>query len=432
MSNFGFSDLLSDGDLAARNNIGTIGDKVVVLSTWNSSGVENAPQSPAETNNRNSALRAKNQALTIEGVQQSTPTDSFTINPNSLRDVSEDNNTNIEYNNLYNDVVVKDADYFLGRARPSLTKSPPTKEPELPSSRDRVKRFLQERSFLVFEYETEGRLKQFSILPFFENILISEDQRANFAVYDLIGRAGNMYSYLGAKSRQFKLTFRLNVMHIHSILNTEGYALEDFSQKISDPTDKKEIQKRFFTNPQRDNTKNKNLSRLSADVYHSLRLNSNVVFSDDIRPNGYEKTFNTVMWWINLVRTSVTNNSRNTVYGPPIIRINHGLLYNNVPCICTNFSIREVENSVYDVINNTSLMFEVSMSLEETRSSASEYVSGDELNGDNITGWDGLKEFNTTDPYNGVWNYAGSDRGLPTDPNANPDEFINSIFEGLR
>lgn len=427
MSNFGFSDLLSDGDLAARNNIGVIGDKVVVLSTWNTSSVQNAPQSPDETNNRNSSLRAKNEALKNEGKQEITPTDNFTINPKSLSDVSQDNNANLEYNSLYQ---IKDSDYFLGRGRPNAIKSPPTREPTLAPSRDRVKRFLQERSFLVFEYETEGRLRQFSILPFFENILISEDQRANFAVYDLIGRAGNMYSYLGAKSRQFKLTFRLNVMHIHNILSTEGYAIEDFSQKIVDPTNKEEIRKRFFTPPKNDNTKNKNLSRDAANVYHSLKLNSDVVFSDDNRFNGYEKTFNTILWWINLVRTSVTNNSQNTIYGPPIIRINHGLLYNNIPCVCTNFSIREVDNSVYDVVNNTSLLFEVSMNLEETRSSNSEYVAGDELKGDNITGWDGLKQYNTIDPYNGVWNYKGTDTQPPV--STNPNEYIDSIFEGLR
>jgi hypothetical protein len=305
-----------------------------------------------------------------------------------------------------------------------------------------VNRHLQNRSYLIFEYKGEQGMRHFSILPFFENIVITEDQKANLAVYDLVGRNGNMYAYTGAKSRQFKLTFKLNIPHIHDLLSQEGLTYSDFSHRLIDYDDKKSIRQAFLnpkslqTNQERvskesrlsqaQKAKTEYLSLQNPTVnitsegiplgsnlgllpVNSTQLNLATLTALDAALGGRVKTFDLCMWWINLVRSSVTNNSSNTIYGPPIIRINHSLLYNNVPCICTNYSIKEFQNTSYDVITNTANIFEINMSLEEVRSSFGEYQPGDAYKGDNVTGWDGLKKYKTMDPYNGPTKVKNSD-----------------------
>lgn len=313
-----------------------------------------------------------------------------------------------------------------------------------------VKRFLQERSFLVFEFSKPGSGgdREFCILPFFENISIVEDQKANFAVYDLIGRAGNLYGYMGAKSRSFKLNFRMNVKHIQYIFHREGVTIQDFSFKTVNSDNKEELRKLFINPPallgqvskelqntlsekaafdymslllkDPDYSKNiKNKNQESKDKYFKDVSESSLYkdgYKDAVRagrerskflnnvaktnPFGY--TINFVIWWVNLIRTSTINNSQNSVYGPPIIRINHGLLYNNVPCICTNYSFREAINTTYDVPNLFPDIIEVSMSLEEIRNSGEPYEKGKE-NGDSVAGWNDFLRNKTMDPYNGIW-----------------------------
>lgn len=286
------------------------------------------------------------------------------------------------------------------------------------------KRFLQDRSFLIFEFKNEGSVRQFSILPFFENISILEDQKANLAVYDLVGRAGNMYAYTGAKSRQFKLNFRMNIMHINDILNQEGLTYTDFSDKIVNLENKKNIRELFLKPPALKDIKSpptddiffKSQAQSAQADYFKLnganaveiiqgRGSSDPNLEFELRSlvtNGIRtKAINLTLWWINLVRSSVLNNANNTIYGPPIIRINHGLLYNNVPCVCNSFSIKETPNTTYDVLTATPHMFDISMALEEVRNSFGDYDPRKVDTADNVAGWDSLHKYKTMDPHTG-------------------------------
>jgi len=294
-----------------------------------------------------------------------------------------------------------------------------------------LKRFLQERSFLVFEFFDGNPL--ISLLPFFENITITEDQKANYAVYDLIGRAGNLYAYTGAKSRQFKLNFKLTVPHIHHILRKEGFDFVDLSLKNVNFDNKKEIRELFLNPPTVNQTVLKTTnsvfdwSEKAVSNYEALvekdpnlikslgteslldqgnrsALNATARRRFRYNFNSNQRAVNFVLWCINLVRSSVINNSKNSIYGPPIIRLNHGLMYNNVPCICTNYSIKESNNSSYDVPNLFPNVIDVSMTLEEVRDSSTDYfVPGRAYEGDAVAGWNDLHKYKTMDPYNGIW-----------------------------
>lgn len=382
MSNFGFGSLFGDSNELARDaGIVTIGDKVAIINRQTLAGDESNSQIVDFSDYNFPSYLSDG-----DNLPQPQPVNPK-WNPNYLKSPT---------------------------SRPPI----PDSEPRIENSKKLLKRFLQDRSFLVFEYPIQAGLKEFSILPFFENISINESQKANFAVYDLIGRAGNLYGYMGAKSRQFNLSFKMNVTHIHHLISTEGLVLQDFSQSFNDPNNKQLLRERFLNQDLLSNTPapTNNATDRALRSFLNLRTVYDSNYSDSIRglsedslefkllnSSPYQKTINTVLWWINLVRSSVINNSANSIFGPPIIRINHGIMYNNVPCVCTNFSIREAQNTIYDVANNFSMCFEVSMSLEEVRNSFGEYKPGDPTRGDNITGWDGLKKYGTMDPNNGPY-----------------------------
>ena len=115
-----------------------------------------------------------------------------------------------------------------------------------------------------------------------------------------------------------------------------------------------------------------------------------------------DNTINLVMFWLNLVRSSVLNNSRNTTYGPPIIRLNHGTMYNNVPCLVEDYDIKIVEEAGYEINTLTPKRLQITLSMIESRTgNFGNYVPGAWQLGDNVTGWESVISDNAIDPHNG-------------------------------
>ena len=84
-------------------------------------------------------------------------------------------------------------------------------------------------------------------------------------------------------------------------------------------------------------------------------------------PHALDSTLNLVYLWVNLIRASVLNNSRSTTLGPPIVRLTHGGMYNNVPCLLQDYSINIVDEAGYDVQTMTPKRLEISLNLIESR-----------------------------------------------------------------
>lgn len=299
------------------------------------------------------------------------------------------------------------------------------------------KRFLHERSFLSFEFPGPGQVTR-AYIPFLENAQVSESQKSNLAEYSLLARPGSIYSYLGAKARNISLEFTITLQHVIDTLGTEG--INERFKQIFVRNDKNEDQKRFFpgrVETSKDVTFSNQINHAftHADYYNSLirkgkrtsyakqqqKLQETAgVFNSLQSIPGFEtlallaesdfqsflekqKALNLVMWWVNLARSSVLNNSKNTVYGCPIVRITHGPLYNNVPCIVENVNIAIEDNSGYDVETLLPKRISISMSLVEQRiGDFSEFTSEYLIKGDNVTGWESVLTENNTDPYNGL------------------------------
>ncbi len=108
-------------------------------------------------------------------------------------------------------------------------------------------------------------------------------------------------------------------------------------------------------------------------------------------PEKYHKLIDMVLYWTNIIRSSISNNSENPVYGPPIVRINHGVLFQDIPCICTNYTVAPVEEAGYDVDTLMPRRIAYTMELEELRAGDFQKFDGSkQVTKDNLTGWEGV------------------------------------------
>lgn len=295
------------------------------------------------------------------------------------------------------------------------------------------KRQLHERSFLSFEFpRPNGKITK-AYIPFLENCEVSESQKANLAEYSLLARSGSIFSYLGAKSRTINLTFKITLQHVVDMLGLEG--IND-RFKILVTAGKEDDKKSLFFQSNSKSSNNLNFNYMDHATLHknyykswlpntsefenNNKYNLNVangvlnvlgipgqlrtnINSDEASIVENNKTLNLIMFWINLVRSSVVNNSKNTVYGCPIVRLTHGTMYNNIPCIVDNYNIKINQEVGYEVESLTPKQFEISMNLMEQRvGDFGEFKSTDVIKGDNITGWESVIEENNMDPYNGI------------------------------
>jgi len=110
-----------------------------------------------------------------------------------------------------------------------------------------------------------------------------------------------------------------------------------------------------------------------------------------------------IIYWTNIIRSSVVNYSKNPIYGPPIIRLNHGIMYQNIPCICTNYSINHNEAAGYDIDTLLPRQLTVNLKLEELRAGDfGDFIpkGGNPIERDNLAGWEAvvLGETNSMDP----------------------------------
>ena len=295
-------------------------------------------------------------------------------------------------------------------------------------------RKLPERSKLTFHFpKPEYGGGNFTVtLPFFENIKITENKRARYQKYDLISRSSQLYTYLGADSRKFTLDFTMSFPHIleeHGgsptqyldfvdsedpfaqrmlFFGAEGgprfkskRRLYEKAQKLREDFASMFIEGQVITSEELNNI----LGGLEAIVDGGLTAAQTIRDNTPLLklfPGGrgispgdtmsqHSRIIDLVMYWTNIIRASVLNNGDNPIYGPPIIRINHGILFQNIPCICTNYSIEPVEEAGYDVGTLMPRQIRYTMSLEEIRAGDfGKFDPSKRIEQDNICGWEAV------------------------------------------
>ena len=309
-----------------------------------------------------------------------------------------------------------------------------------------VDRNLDGKAKLIFYFPnvTEGETYTRISMPFFENPMIKENKRARYKKYSMISRSSNLYSYMGADSRQFSLDFFITLPHLldqHRDIVKDKYMTLKFNPKQSYSkggiekykSESASITEHFKKGKVQDSAKQVLLSPWAlkgitpseleylksryniehpspllgklqdgfanykankASLQQGQDINEPVVNTTDESLVNRLNLIDIIIYWVNIIRSSVVNNTDNPIYGPPIIRLNHGIMYQDVPCICQNYSISHEENAGYDLDTLLPRRLKITMKLEEFR--AGDYgdfgrgKDADPIKRDNLAGWEAV------------------------------------------
>lgn len=325
-------------------------------------------------------------------------------------------------------------------------------------------RKLQERSFLTLEFPQSNDRVIRTFIPFLENPIISEKGASNLNTYNLVGRAGELFSYAGAQSRRINVTFKINFQHVIEVDAEEGLA-DRFRRQFllyftdADARDDFQLRKDAANEDRRAgldsamgleldflNTSDESIEGEDPDIqirdrkgygrdyaathraYYrriaglvnqnpdaegedfSNLINVDAENQESNRQADNNKHIDLVYCWLNLIRASVLNRSDNTTYGPPIVRLTHGPMYGNVPCLVENYAVKVIQEGGYEAQTLTPKIIEISLNMVESRTgNFGKYQAGRVITGDNLTGWESIISNNEIDPNNGVISREGDD-----------------------
>lgn len=275
-------------------------------------------------------------------------------------------------------------------------------------------RKLEERSYLRFEFfESNKDAPHVRYLLFYENPDIKESRRALHAKFQPISRNSTLLAYAGAESRTFSVSFKFTLPHI---LNYSDLLASNRNTKTRS---KEEMRKQFFESfnfrggekveALMGNAKDHDIYFLDLDrdyeeigpqsFVNNFEAKGRVVRRENPRPE-INDAIDYIMYWTNLIRVSVLNNAKNPVYGPPIIRLNHGILYQDIPCVATDYKIE------YDTAHGADLrtllprIISFELNLQEIRvGDFGDFDVKKITKRDNSVGWEAMiGNVNTIDP----------------------------------
>jgi hypothetical protein len=263
----------------------------------------------------------------------------------------------------------------------------------------RLNQRLEERSSLTFEFNNRGGI-ELRRIPFFENPIIVESKRANYIKYNILGRSTPLYSYFNSDSRIFDIDF-----YITTPLIREMYA-----DLVSLTFPKKQIVP--FTDPDaffENSSENIENSNIPDPLTYKVNGKDSLQYVNDFTTLINEtdisiiptesstnlairaKVVDIIMYWVNMIRSSVVNNAENVLLPPPIIRIRHGILYQDIAGICMSYKIDKDENAGYDRETLLPRRLQVSMQLAELKQGDfTKYKVNDLVKRDNIKGWEAI------------------------------------------
>jgi len=276
-------------------------------------------------------------------------------------------------------------------------------------TKDIISRNLHELSKLVFSYANEGGVTVERKLGFLENTTVTESRKNKFTRYTPLGNNGDFFVFMGSESREFKLQFNLTLPHIMQYIivkdapskspievTKESYLLGGKQKTLINDSRTninaliKSFDDSFF---QRLNTAETFIENNQQNSVDNIVLNELYTNTGDRRRALYQ-----VMYCINLIRTSVMTHSKKSYLGPPVVRLSHGMLYDNIPCVVTSYGISHDESAGYDRDTLLPNVIKVKMDLSEVRLRGRNF--NPKTDGDFVPGWDSIinDSFSTIDP----------------------------------
>ncbi len=286
------------------------------------------------------------------------------------------------------------------------------------------KRLLEQRARLEFHYPVGGMI---IFVPFYENPKITESQSANYVEYNPIGRSSSLFAYTGAKSRKFNLELTYTLPHLEmfdmGIYRFQRVFTNNTQDSMKalfflDPNKKKpgdapnslsvEVEKQYWVLrgwaetldniAETDGLFDKVLTGIQGVTNLKQTLNS-------LTPTQRHAALDSLLFFIALFRTSVTNKADNPIFGPPLVRLTFGAMYQSVPCIVKSYNISWDEAAGYDLETLTPRRVKITMQLQEVRvGNMGKYDPAQFVARDNIAGWESAtSNWYTTDPLDYGW-----------------------------
>lgn len=255
-------------------------------------------------------------------------------------------------------------------------------------------RLLEQRSRLEFTYpraSSDGG-PAVVFIPFFENPVITESKSANYAEYDVLGRSSTLYAYTGAKSRKIKLELQYTLHHLLAMSVTQSRFVkmleteEDAKKKFFDIGENNSTIKRGQAQELHDEYR-----RIFGDVHGDATLLDRFEDFQQLNQQQTLKVIDTMLFFVNVLRSSVYNNASNPLFGPPIVRLKHGTMYQDVPCIVKNYDIGGMDEAGYHLETLTPNRLKVTLTLDEIRASDfGKYERALPVSRDNLAGWESV------------------------------------------
>ena len=271
-------------------------------------------------------------------------------------------------------------------------------------------RFLDERSYLEFIYEVE---KPYTIsriiLPFYENPIIKETATTEWDPQMVLQARTARWMWKKTPAKKYSLSFNLTLPHLMRWAKRGSDYYKTYQGRHGNIDEMKgdylrDMSREFDAIKGQGKTLGQDAWNRFTDTGKSLLGLGFAPGDPDVRTAPRELSL--IMWWINVIRTSTLPHGEIASTSPPEIRLNHGILYNNIPCICEKFSIDFDENAGYDLRSLMNRKIKIGMSLAENRITAAVAEGGGAMpykpytnQGDVMPGWGSLFKYGTLDPH---------------------------------
>jgi hypothetical protein len=254
---------------------------------------------------------------------------------------------------------------------------------------------IQERllnSYLEFVFYDGGtNATKRRILPFLGDVNISESRKANYIDYIPVSRNSALSFYTGSDSRIFKVVYEISP---NFLLQNDGFVnyIKSFRDPVSSGDQTEDPRTYFFPDPK----KTSDAPFVFDRAYGASLLSEKGIIPKDLSND--KLVYGFVDYQVNLIRFSVVNKATDPTKGPPIVRLNHGLLYQNIPCICKDYSIEQIyddsnRKNVHTKYKVSKYKIQISINLQEVRTGnylQTNFDPKDANSRDNIVGWEQL------------------------------------------
>jgi hypothetical protein len=263
-------------------------------------------------------------------------------------------------------------------------------------------------------------------IPFFENPMITESRKANYASKKILLRNEPVRLYTGSEARKIKIDIHYSLIHMASMIGqqdlTEMFTINTGRWDIY--SDTIAVTKYLQDTLGRDTgstagaESDSDLTRKAYERGHSTEgpWGPNVWWKNPQQQSAQGSNYwNFALMWvmrttpqwvnhhkimqkvINNIRSAVIGTQQMPVKGPPIVELKWGTMYNFTPCIVTDYKIQPIENAGYDTKSLTAQRLKVSLSLEEMRNINGNLWGNPEIGGD-LPGWDYIARLGNIDP----------------------------------